>query len=370
MLLGTTPRLLVVMFGVMLTLFVATGFYTKAYKAEKRERAQQQHEAGEALAAAGRFEDAAEMYAEAMVLGRGTPQYLVYQQALALALVNAGRPNEAETYLQELTTEDPANGIANLTLARIYVDRGNDDAAMQHYHRAIYGLWPEDPRANRIRVRFELVSLFEKTNRYTEMEAELLRLLPEAPDDPETRKRIANLFMTAHSYDNAAELFGEIVVENPRDAEALAGLGDAEFERAHYLSAASAYRRAIRYRPEDLQSRTQLDIAEEIYQLDPTVRGLGSYTRLQRSRELVKRARAGLDFCLPEDVESLPEETRELLDRAQVVIDGKIRQPRTMESVEENIALAEALLSFRRENCGSAPVPDRALELTLRKLAS
>jgi hypothetical protein len=40
-----------------------------------------------------------------------------------------------------------------------------------------------------------------------------------------------------------------------------------------------------------------------------------------------------------------------------------------MENVEQNIALAEQLERYRRLNCGYAPVPDRALELVLAKLA-
>ena len=52
------------------------------------------------------------MYTEALTLARGKPTYRQYLQALALALVEAGRIGEAETYLLELTTTDPANGIA------------------------------------------------------------------------------------------------------------------------------------------------------------------------------------------------------------------------------------------------------------------
>jgi tetratricopeptide (TPR) repeat protein len=365
-----TPRLLAIVFGVMISMFVVTGFYTKSYKREKRERAAQQYEAGMALAKDGHYEQAAELHAEAMSLSRGTAQSLNYQQALALALVEAGRTSEAETYLQQLTTADPSNGIANLMLARIYVARNEQDLAMQHYSRAVYGLWDDNPREQRMRVRLELVGLFELAGRYTEMESELLRMLQDAPDDPEMKKRIGFLFLSAKSYDNAAKLFAEVVAEDRRDTEALAGLGDAEFERAHYLSAGTAYRRALQYDDAGEETKAKLTIVDEIAQLDPTIRGLGSYTRLERSRELVKRALEELSYCLPEDREMLPDGVPELVDAAERLVAGKTKQQRTIEAVDENIALAEALESYRSLNCESAPAPDHALQLVLKKLAN
>jgi tetratricopeptide (TPR) repeat protein len=365
----TAPRLLVVVFTIMVLLFVVTGFLTRAYNNEKLTRAEHQYQAGLTLVEEGQYEEAVEMYTEALTLARGKPSYQQYLQALALALVEAGRTGEAETYLLELTTTDPANGIANLMLARIYHTEGDGIRSMQYYQRAIYGLWNEDPRGNRIRVRFELVNVLEQQREYREMEAELLRLLDEAPDEPVMKKRIAHLFMAAQSYDAAAKIFSEVTVRDPEDAEALAGFGDAEFELGNYLSARTAYRKALQYRSDDLQSRTQFDLASEIISLDPMARRLSSGQQLRRSRVLVERSLEGLNYCLPEDLEMLPEAFRETLEAARSVAGGKVRQRQSMENVEQNIALAEQLERYRRLNCGYAPVPDRALELVLAKLA-
>lgn len=365
----TTPRLLAVVFAVMLLLFVVTGFLTGYYNREKSGRAEQQFKAGQELAKVGEYEKAVEMYSEALTLSRGKARYRQYLQALALALVGAGRTSEAETYLSELIAADPANGIANLMLARIYLGEGDRERAMQHYQRAIYGLWDEDPVGNRIKVRLELVSELEKHGQYREMVAELFRLLDEIPDDPKMKKRIGRLFLAAHAYHEAAALFTEVTQKNRRDAAAWAGLGDAEFEVEHYLSARTAYRQALRYGPDDLQSQMQYDLASEVISLDPMLRRLGSATRLARSQKLVSRALKALEYCLPEDLESLPEEFRKTLDQARTISEGQARQERTTETVEQNIALAEALEAYRRGNCGIPPVPDQAIELVLKKLA-
>jgi len=363
---STTPRMLVAVFAVMVSLFVATGFLTGRYRRERQLRAERQYQAGQKLAAEGQYEKAIDQYTEALTLSRDN---LTYRQALALALVKVGRTNEAEAYLQELTRSDPTNGIANLMLARIYADRGDFSSAFDYYQRAIYGLWPEDAEGNRIKVRFELIELLDREGKRTQMTAELLRLVDEIPDDPAMKKRIGRLFLAAQSLDNAAKMFTEVLKQNPKDPEAYAGLGDAEFGMAHYLSARTAYRRALLYNPEDLQSRSQLELATEIIDLDPTRRGLGSATKLRRSQELVKRALAAMEYCLPEDLTTLPDAFRQAVEQAQKLASGKLRQRRTSEAMEANIALAEQLEKLRTDNCGVPPVPDRALELLLKKLA-
>ncbi len=362
----TTPRLLVVVFTAMALLFVSTGFLTRAYRRERRLRAEQQYQVGQAMMQQGRYNSAIDMFTEALTLNRDEDTYL---QSLALALVEAGRTNEAETYLQQLIRTDPANGLANLMLARIYLGEGDSERATQHYQRAIYGLWTSDPAARRLEARFELVDLLEKRGRYREMEAELLRLLDEAPDDPELKKRIGRLFLSARSYDNAAKVFEEVTEALPRDAEAYAGLGDAEFELGHYYSARTAYRRAFTYNPDDLQSHSQFDLATEIIDLNPMARGLGSTVRLDRSRTLVKRAIAALGYCLPEDHSQLPEAFQETLGAAEQVVASKTKQ-RAADAVEENIELAEELEDYRQLNCGAPPVPDVALTRVIKQLAN
>lgn len=362
----TTPRLLAVVFTVLVLLFVATGFLTGSYRRERHIRAQWQYQAGQKLAVRGDYAGAIDQYTEALTLSRDNP---VYRQALALALVKAGRTKEAEVYLRELLRADPANAIANLTLARIYAKRGDLEGATGYYQRAIFGRWPADPREHRTSTEFELINLLEQYGKYTRMEAELLRLASEAPDDPALKKHIGHLFLTARSPGNAVKMFADAVRLSPRDGEAYAGLGDAEFELGHYFSARTAYHLALRYRPQDAHTRSQLKLATEIIDLDPMRRGLGPVNRLGRSQKLVRRALAVLQYCLPENRETLPADFRQTVERAEKLVSPKTRQRPSPDAVEANITLAEQLEDLRKSNCGAPPVPDKALELVLRKLA-
>jgi len=391
MLTRTPARLLVVVSLVAALLFSTTVVLARKYRAEKRFRAEQQFQAGERLYGEGHYDESIEQYAEALTLSRNNP---TYRQALALALVKAGRTAEAEAYLKELLHGDPANGLANLMLARIYVAQGAIDDSLGYYQRAIYGLWPDDPAGQRISTRFELIELLQSQGEHLQMEAELLRLRGEIPEDPKLEKRIGHLFLAARSLQNAAAMFSSVVEKDRRDADAYAGLGDAEFEMAHYLSARTAYRQARRLKPGDLQSSTQLELVNGILDLDPMSRGLGSWERLRRSQELVARALSGLDYCLPaepdEDAEKpvaptaetgadteaepsqsvgIPEDFLSAIDEGRKLLKTRARQQRTNENVEANIILAERLEDLRRINCGASPVPDRALRLVLKKLA-
>lgn len=360
------PRLLAVVFVVMLVLFVSTGFLTRAYYHEKQERAERQFEEGERLASEGRFEESIEQYSAAMLMARGK---IEYQQALALALMEAGRTSEAESYLTGISREDPTNGIVNEMLARIHAARGEVEPAARFYERAVYGLWPEDPAGNRIRVHIDLIELLTKAGEKRLVTAELLRLLDEIPDDPDLKRRIGRMFLNVQSAEDAQSVFAELTRADPTDGQAWAGLGDAEFELGRYLSARTAYRNAIRHSPDDLQSQLQYELVTDIVNLDPTRRGLGIATRLERSRKLVERALGSLDYCIGDNLEEFPEEFRNDVEEGRKIVAGRASQRLSDEFVEANIALTERLLGAQQTLCAAPPVPDKALERVMGELA-
>ena len=64
----------------------------------------------------------------------------------------------------------------------------------------------------------------------------------------------------------------------------------------------------------------------------------------------------------------LPEEYREAVGEARGIVERQSQNLRD-ETVESNIALAEFIHEGEIAVCGTAAVPDRALELVLRILA-
>ena len=357
----STARLLALVFVLMLLMFTLTGFLAAAYRREKYYRAEQQFQAGNRLAAAGRHLAAVHQYTEALTLSRDNPRF---KFALALALLEAGREREAETYFLELVRDDPAAATPNLMLARNYARQQNIEAATQYYQRAIYGLWTDNPLAHRIDARFELIELLIQERKYLPVQAELLRQLDEIPRDPALMKRVGRLFLASQSYEEARQVFEELTKISPRDPEAYAGLADARFELGRYAPARDAYRQALRLNPADIQSSTQSALVSEILGLDPMRPGLRAAQRLALSRQLLERALVELDPCAAR----LPEDLRLAIERARQIVARKLRQTASAEIIEANIALAASLYRSGRETCGSPPVPDRALALVLEKL--
>jgi tetratricopeptide (TPR) repeat protein len=361
----TTPGLLTVVFVIMMSLFVFTGFLARAYRATRQEKALQQFQAGQQLAEHGQYSEAIEQYRAALALSHDNDEY---RQALALALVALGRTREAEAYLLDLLRNEPANGVANLTLARIYAQKGESEDTETYYRRAIYGLWPDNPAEHRVQARLELVELLIRQRAYMRAQAELLQLADEIPDDPRMKKRLGRLFLTVHSPAQAATLFQEVRRANSKDAEAAAGLGDALFERGDYLGAQAAYRDAVRHDPQDLQSHMQLELVTDVLSLDPSLRRISSAERYRRSQTLVERTLAAVDQCLS-GISGLAPETTEALETARKLVAKRTRQRRSSEATDSNISLAEQLWQAGKSSCGGSLAPVKALSLVLEKLS-
>jgi tetratricopeptide (TPR) repeat protein len=365
-LMRSTARLLAAVFLVMFSLFTFTGLLTGAYRREKLERAERQFQAGNRLAAAGRYREAIQLYTAALTLSRENPQFKL---ALAVALLESGRADQAEGYLLDLVRDDPAAAIPNLHLARINARRGHIDAAVQYYQRAIYGLWPDNPLRRRLETRFELIELLLREGKHLQVQAELLRQLDEAPHEPPLLKRVGRMLLAAQAPDKARQVFEELARSSPRDPEVWAGLGDARFELGQYALAQEAYRHALRYNPADVQSTTQLELSAEILRLDPRKPGLPLARRYGLSLVLLDRTLAELDACLTRFGGRLPEEFRARIDRARRLVSKQVAQRLSEEALETNIALAIDLWRAGRKSCGAPAAPDRALALVLEKLA-
>jgi len=361
----TAPRLLIIVFAVLILLFAFTGFLTRAYHREEHDRAEHQFQVAQFLAEQTFYDAAIDHYTAALLLSRDN---IPYKQALALALAEAGRTEEAEAYLMEVGRIEPSNGIVNLTLARISAERGDVELATEYYQRAIYGIWPSDPIGNRVSVHFELIEWLEQQGEDVLVKAELLRLLDEVPEDEDARRRVGRMFLQVDSPEEARDIFSDLLQRDERDCASNAGLGDAEFDLAEYSSAQSAYSSAVRCNPEDLQSRLQLELATEILALDPTRRGLTVRARVVRSRALVERALRRLEDCARVGPQFIPEELRTDVEQARLIVERQSQDLRE-ETVEANIALAERLHQSDTALCGAGGIPDRALDLVLRGLA-
>lgn len=347
-----------IVFLAIAALFVCDAFLARMEQSEEQAEAARLFQEGQVLARRGRNTEAAAKFQTALSTAPGTRDY---QLALAQALLDAGKLPAAEAALSDLLQHNSTDGAANLALARVLVKEGRISEAISYYHRAIYGQWKESARDNRVRVRFELVDLLAMQNSKEELLAELLPLQESAPDDIQTRERIARLFIAAGSPDRAAQVFRDILRDGPDDPGAYAGLGEAEFARGNYRVAQSNFLMAARLKPADASFRKRADLSGQVLDLDPTRRGLAPGERYQRGAKLLETALDDVKQCIG-DNPSQP--ARELMDASGELLKRRVRFSREDQAFEANLDLAQQLWQLRKKDC-KAPVAESEEPLAL-----
>ena len=258
-------------------------YLARRERSESLTEAKRSYDAGQSFMKQGKNDRAVDEFRAALVVDRENPEY---QLALSLALVSGGRFSDAEAELNDLLAHDGTAGAPNLAMARVLVKEGRVEEALSFYHRAIYGHWKQNALARRVDVRFELIDLLVSRNEKEGLLAELLPLQEEAPDDPATKMKLASLFISAGSPARGADLFHAVLRINPKDADAYAGLGDAEFARTNYRSALQYYETALRLRAANDHARRRVEICNQILALDPTQRALRIEEQYKRSVKL------------------------------------------------------------------------------------
>lgn len=341
-------------------LFALDTFLAKMERAESRSEARHFYQEGVYLAGQGQSLEAVDRFRTAASTERSNP---VYQRALAAALLSAGRVADAEAVITDRLQRDPADAEASLIMARALVKEGKWTQAIPYYHRAIHGLWHEDPVSHRVKARFELVELLAGHDSEQELLAELLPLRREAPDNVETRRRIAHLLITAGALSSAIATFRDLLRRDPRDADAYAGLGKAEFERGNYRTALANFTAAARLDPNNPGIAAGLALCNQVLALDPTQRGLGLEERYRRSLALLELTMQAAASCAG------AEPVRALGDSARTARARHAPATRRHLAVERNLDLAEQLWHARRKECPS-PLLDseRPLALVLDKV--
>jgi len=331
-------------FASMAGLWVLDTFLENTEISESRAEAQRLYREGEALLQQGQYSAAIEQFRNALSFSRENPDY---QLALANALTAAKKYSDAEVEVQGLLAQDPSNGPANLTMARILVKKGRMGEATFYYHRSIYGRWPESASMERLHVRLELVNLLAQENNKQDLLAELLPLQDENFDIA-TRERIAQLYLTAGSPNRAADMFREILHEQPSNAQAFAGLGAAEFAKGNYRGARTDFLNASRLQPSNTDYRKELNTSAKVLELDPMLRGLSSHERYERATRLVEIASQAVSSCLGANV---PPDTQPLLDAAQKALTAHVRANQEDDATNANLDLAEKLFAVRKKDC-------------------
>jgi tetratricopeptide (TPR) repeat protein len=358
--------LTVMVLGVMLVFFVATGLLTGAYRREKVALATGHFGQGKLLAAGGDYREAAEQFRTALMLSR-SPEHAL---ALATALLELGKFAEAEAHLSEVLESDPTNGAANLMNARIATRLGAIGQAETAYRRAIYGQWAPDEQGNRVEARFELAQLLIRTGREEQALGELLELNDEVASNGAQSVRLARLYLRVDAPERAERILAAALEREPDNLDALRALGDAYYRARRYQDAAGAYRKVSEAAPQDETLAERARLTAEMAQIDPYAPRLRTAAALGRAADLVRRALRHLEPCL-KDREAAPDALARLLERARAHASARSRaveQPQ--ETIDTRFAIARELWSATAEYCRDQRPSDPAFEELLARSAS
>jgi tetratricopeptide (TPR) repeat protein len=352
-------------FGMLLAaiaaLFTADLFLAKTDRAESQIEATRLFKQGQTLMKNGDNSKAIDRITDAIAIERDNREYL---RTLARAQFAAGENSEAQTTLTGLLTSNSTDGLANLLMARVLAKLGNPSGGVSYFHRAIYGAWTSDAEGNRRRARLELIDLLAQQNSKEELLAELLPLLENAPQDLPTRAHLGELLLRADSPSRAADLFRGILRETPASTTALKGLGQAEFAQGDYRAAERDFEAVLRISADDPTGRHWLDLCNQLLQLDPTLRGLGTSERFRRSLALLDLVNNDVSRCLQQNS---PAELQDLAATAAATL--KALPARQTGDYEANLDLAEQLWQVRKRDCQPAASADSALALVLKRLS-
>lgn len=257
--------------------------------------AQRMNQRGQLALQSGEPSLAVNFFRSALAFKRDYPSALLN---LAESLMAENRLDEAEAYLRTLWDRQPQDGTVNLELARLAARRHQLTDALRYYHNAVYGIWSNDPVANRIAARFELINFLLSQNATTQAESELIAMEPGLPGDSQLRTKVAQLFLTIGDNRNAENEFLQALKLDRNNEAAAAGAGKAAFNQGHYRTAILYLDAALAKDYHDQKAREMLDTARLILEHDPFLRNLSALERQERTLKAYESATKRLDSCV------------------------------------------------------------------------
>jgi Tfp pilus assembly protein PilF len=351
---GTTMLVVGIVMAVMLAADLALA---RMDVRESRVAAAAMYDQGRVLLAQGNAREAGDRFATALSMERTN---LSYALALAQATLQDGRPDEAGRTLQELLSRSETDGAANLLMARVLVREHRPADAKSYFHRAIYGTWGADSVSRSVEARLELIDLLAARHEDSELLAELLPLEAMPNDSLAPRRHLAHLFVDAGAPDRASEIFRALLRDDPHDADAYAGMGEAALALGNFSTARADFAEAVRLHPGNARIVARAAVADSVYAISPTVRGIGLDARDVRSRALLDAVTRRIDGCAGGWQSALA-------DSAHATLARTTSKPR-MGNAESEASLAGDLWSARPAACRDA-FRDDALSIVLRFMA-
>ena len=274
--------------------FLAVTGLSRVYHAQRDFLGDRWFTRGVAELSARHYDNAVMEFRSALLYSRDN--YL-YQLNLAQALIGLNRTGEASTYLVNLWDRQPENGLVNLELARIAVQKGQMEPALRYYHNAIYATWPEDQEGKRRDARLELIEFLLASNARAQAESELIALAENVDNDAPEQVRLGDLFVRTLDYERALAAYRLGLRNDRHNRAALAGAGRAAFELSRYPEARKYLQMAVAADAGDAESAARLKTTDLVLEMDPFQRQISMEQRNKMVVEAFATAGERIKAC-------------------------------------------------------------------------
>lgn len=225
---------------------VLTYFFFRSFSEHRSVLEKRWYTRGERSLAAGKPVDAVEDFRSALALSTANPRY---ELALAEALAQANRNEEAYAYFSSLHEAEPGDGYLNLQLARLEVRRRNPTQAIAYYRSALSGLWHGQGAEQRFQIRLELAKYLLSLGKSNDAQGDLLTAEGNSLDNPAQLLEVAALLQQAADPSDALMTYRRVethAAAHPSQAlAALLGEADAAQAMGQYKRAAQALERYL-----------------------------------------------------------------------------------------------------------------------------
>jgi tetratricopeptide (TPR) repeat protein len=359
------PVMLALLAGLAVIFFLAVTGLSRTYHAQRDFLGDRWFTRGVADLGAQHYDSAVMEFRSALLYSRDN---YTYQLNLAEALIGLKQTSEASTYLVNLWDREPENGVVNLDLARIAVQKEQTEQALRYYHNAIYATWPDDQESKRRDARLELIEFLLDTNARAQAESELIALAENVDDDSPEQVRVGDLFVRTLDYERAFAAYRLRLRNDRHNRTALAGAGLAAFELGRYPEARRYLESAVAADAGDTASAARLKTAELAVQMDPFQRQISMAQRNKIVVEAFATAGERIKACgSPQRSESpAPPSSQATLAESwtkmkpRVTAQGLQRDP---DLVESAMALVFEIERQTSTTCGTPAGTDLALLL-------
>jgi tetratricopeptide (TPR) repeat protein len=160
---------------------------------------------------------------------------------LAMALIGAGRPGEAQGVLEGLISQDPNNQNLLEALAFSYHAQGDNVRAIEIYRRILEAT----PANNKVRYNLGML-LWKEEQREAALDA-FSTILENDPEDLDALYNRGELLLELGRIEEAAGVFEAYLQSQPDSADAYMHLADAYRIQERYDKALEAYAQALAY---------------------------------------------------------------------------------------------------------------------------